>query len=80
MPGGLLAVGWLLGFTAVQASTPDQLYRQHCAACHGPERLGGQGPALVPENLGRLKPAAAADVIRNGRAATQMPGFAAVLE
>ena len=80
VPGGLLAVGWLLGFTAVQASTPDQLYRQHCAACHGPERLGGQGPALVPENLGRLKPAAAADVIRNGRAATQMPGFAAVLE
>jgi DNA-binding beta-propeller fold protein YncE len=34
------------------------------------------GPALLPENLERLKRADAAKVIANGRAATQMPGFA----
>jgi len=76
----LIAAGLLLGVATAQASTPDQLYRQHCAACHGPDRLGGQGPALVPENLKRLKPSAAADVIQNGRAATQMPAFAGVLD
>lgn len=34
------------------------------------------GPALLPENLGRLKKTEALEVIRAGRAATQMPGFA----
>jgi mono/diheme cytochrome c family protein len=52
------------------------LYLEHCAACHGAARLGGQGPALLPGNLGRLKPAAALSVIRDGRPATQMPAFA----
>jgi hypothetical protein len=33
------------------------------------------GPALIPENLGRLKREEAAEVIAHGRAATQMPGF-----
>lgn len=37
------------------------------------------GPALLPENLGRLKKAEALNVIRDGRAATQMPGFAGKL-
>lgn len=55
------------------------LYQQHCAQCHGADRLGGQGPALLPENLGRLKPAAAIKVISEGRPATQMQGFKAVL-
>jgi DNA-binding beta-propeller fold protein YncE len=51
------------------------LYRAHCASCHGADRLGGTGPALLPENLGRLTRAEAARVIAQGRAATQMPGF-----
>ena len=34
------------------------------------------GPALLPENLGRLKKSEAADVIAHGRPATQMPAFA----
>jgi mono/diheme cytochrome c family protein len=55
------------------------LYRQHCAACHGAQRLGGMGPALLPGNLGRLQPAQAATVIAEGRAATQMPAFGAQL-
>ncbi len=53
----------------------DALYRQHCAECHGADRLGRIGPALLPENLKRLKPKRARSVIRDGRAATQMPAF-----
>ena len=52
------------------------LYRQHCASCHGADRLGGMGPALLPENLGRLSRSATQEVIANGRHATQMPAFA----
>ncbi|WP_081712088.1 cytochrome D1 domain-containing protein [Halomonas sp. PBN3] len=66
---------------AVSAETvTETLYRTHCAACHGEDRLGGLGPALLPGNLSRLKPAAAEAVIRDGRAASQMPGFADQLE
>ncbi|MEK7191305.1 MAG: cytochrome c, partial [Pseudomonadota bacterium] len=39
---------------AVAEDAPS-LYRQHCATCHGVDRLGAVGPALLPENLGRLK-------------------------
>ena len=53
---------------------------EHCASCHGAHRLGGAGPALLPENLGCLKKEAAADAIRNGRLATQMPPFGAQLD
>jgi len=56
------------------------VYREHCAACHGAERLGGTGPALLPENLSRLKRAEAESVIAGGRAATQMPAFADKLD
>ncbi len=55
---------------------PAQLYAGHCAACHGAARLGGTGPALLPENLERLRRPAAVEVIAKGRHATQMPGFA----
>ncbi|MBF0152389.1 MAG: c-type cytochrome [Magnetococcales bacterium] len=55
------------------------LYQKHCATCHHPERLGGQGPALFPENLQRLPRAQAVQVIGRGRPATQMPGFDHVL-
>ncbi len=51
------------------------LYEKHCAACHGADRLGGIGPALLPENLRRLKPDRAMATIRDGAPASQMPGF-----
>ena len=54
----------------------QKLYTQHCAQCHGPQRLGAMGPALLPDNLGRLKKTEAVDVIAHGRPATQMPAFA----
>ncbi|MBA2779673.1 c-type cytochrome [Halomonas kenyensis] len=58
---------------------PNVLYNHHCAVCHGVSRLGGIGPALLPDNLSRLKPAEAVEVIRDGRAATQMPAYDALL-
>ncbi len=62
--------------TPVHGADAQALYQQHCAACHGESRLGGVGPALLPENLERLRKAEAVKVIRDGRVATQMPGFA----
>jgi len=56
-----------------------RLYTEHCGSCHGADRLGGQGPALLPDSLGRLVGAPAAAVIAQGRPATQMPAFAGAL-
>ena len=52
-----------------------ELYQKHCASCHGADRLGGMGPALLPENLSRLKKGDAAGMIRDSRPAVQMPAF-----
>jgi DNA-binding beta-propeller fold protein YncE/cytochrome c553 len=65
-------------WAAATAGTAE-LYTTHCAACHGGDRLGAIGPALLPENLRRLRTSKAAEVIAKGRAATQMPGFEAEL-
>ncbi|MBM3567373.1 MAG: cytochrome C oxidase Cbb3 [Alphaproteobacteria bacterium] len=65
----------LLAPAALAAPDVDRLYIEHCAACHGTDRLGGLGPALLPENLSRLRPAHAESVIAKGRPATQMIGF-----
>ena len=62
---GALITGPALAEQANNHST-ETLYLQQCAACHGPDRLGGMGPALLPENLGRLKKAEAEQVIREG--------------
>ncbi len=71
----------LLSLVAVARAEPDaaRLFATHCAQCHGEDRLGKLGPALLPENLGRLTGARAISVITDGRAATQMPGFASKL-
>lgn len=58
------------------AAPPEKLYQEHCAACHGPDRLGITGPALLPESLARLRKPAAIETVANGRVATQMLGFA----
>jgi mono/diheme cytochrome c family protein len=75
----LVALASPIGGRARAEPDAAALYGQHCAACHGADRLGGTGPALVPEALVRLKPEAAKNVIAQGRPATQMPGFAATL-
>ncbi|MCL2525020.1 MAG: nitrite reductase [Betaproteobacteria bacterium] len=65
----------LAGAAETSANVPAT-YQEHCAQCHGEARLGGIGPALLPENLGRLRKTEAEQVILNGRPATQMEGFA----
>jgi len=52
------------------------LYQKHCAECHGADRLGLVGPALLPQNLKRLRKSKALIAIKNGLIATQMPAFA----
>ena len=70
----LLCGLWCCDYTL--AAEPQENYRQHCAACHGPDRYGISGPALLPESLERLRKADALKTIREGRAATQMSPFA----
>ncbi len=65
--------------TAAHAADAPELYATHCAACHGDGRLGGTGPALIPQTLGRMRGPAVAEVITHGRPATQMPAFADTL-
>jgi cytochrome c553 len=60
----------------VVGADPAADYQQHCASCHGPDRYGAMGPALLPESLERLKKPEAVKVITAGRPATQMQGFA----
>ncbi len=75
IPAGF-AVWFLFGMAQLaEAADVAANYKQHCAACHGPDRLGGIGPALIPENLARLRKPEAEKVIREGRPATQMLGF-----
>ncbi|TRZ90723.1 MAG: cytochrome C oxidase Cbb3 [Rhodocyclaceae bacterium] len=70
-------IGFLLATALpLQAAESTALFQQHCAACHGPGRLGLIGPALLPESLARLKKPEAIKTITAGRVATQMAGFA----
>ncbi len=63
------------GHQAALAATGAELFQQHCASCHGADRLGLTGPALLPGNLQRLKKPQAASAIANGLPASQMPAF-----
>ena len=71
----LFLLGLLLPAASQAAPDTAALYAANCASCHGAGRLGGTGPALLPETLGRLTPEAAAGVIREGRPGTHMPSF-----
>ncbi len=73
----LMSLSLLAGVAqaSVDVTKVQALYQQHCAACHGADRLGAAGPALIPGNLDRLKKTDALKTISEGRIATQMPGF-----
>ncbi|MBA1446353.1 MAG: nitrite reductase [Chromatiales bacterium] len=60
---------------SVAAVDAAALYKTHCAECHGPGRLGIIGPALLPQNLKRLRRKSAFQMIENSRPAVQMPPF-----
>lgn len=72
--GMLFFALWCCGIAL--AAEPQQNYQQHCAVCHGLDRFGATGPALLPESLERLRKPEALKTIREGRAATQMLSFA----
>jgi len=74
IPGWFAILLLLVTMPATAADAPA-LYQQHCAQCHNPDRLGAIGPALIPQNLHRLKKKKAIQVITHGRPATQMPAF-----
>src|SRR6185369_11342157 len=79
IPAGFAAyflVGMAQLAEAAEVANAPAAYREHCASCHGEARLGGIGPALIPDNLARLRQAEAEQVVRDGRPATQMPAFA----
>ena len=71
----ILALG-MACFAAVTAADTLQDYQTHCAGCHGADRLGITGPALLPQSLERLRKPEAVKTITHGRTATQMAGFA----
>ncbi|GAB4361694.1 MAG: cytochrome D1 domain-containing protein [Kiloniellaceae bacterium] len=68
----------LSGPAAAEPAGAD-LYKEHCAECHGADRLGRIGPALIPEALNRLRGEKLAAVIAKGRPSTQMPAFSGTL-
>ena len=71
-----LLIGLASPAVAAESALPaEALFAEHCAACHGADRLGGTGPALLPESLARLRSERARAVIAEGRPATQMPAF-----
>jgi len=78
-PGALVCGMLMLVCAPGVAADPAQNFQQHCAACHGVDRLGIMGPALLPESLERLRKPEALKTIREGRVATQMAGFAGKL-
>lgn len=58
----------------------ERLYKAHCSVCHGINRLGITGPALLPQNLRRLRKKKATMTISEGRVATQMLPFKDTLD
>jgi len=71
---------WLLCFAPAYADpSAGEIYQNKCAACHGENRLGGTGPALIPQTLRRMRGPKLSKVIGEGRASTQMPAFSGEL-
>ena len=54
----------------------DMAFRDSCSGCHGPNREGATGPALIPGRL-TSNDGFYFDVIKNGRPGTVMPAWGA---
>jgi len=54
----------------------EELYQQNCAKCHGDNRNGGRGPALLPDRLSQ-DASVYVDIITNGSGG--MPSFEDIL-
>lgn len=75
-----LAAAAVLTGLAPALAEPSAIYADQCAECHGDDRLGGIGPALIPQTLERMRGPKVVDVITNGRPATQMPAYGETLD
>ncbi len=78
--GAILTAILLLAGIGEAHSGPAEIYGEYCADCHGANRLGGDGPALIPQTLKRMRGPNVVSVIQNGRVSTQMPGFTESIE
>ncbi len=65
----------LIALSGAVRAGPAEIFAEKCASCHGEGRLGGTGPALIPESLGRTRADAITATITSGRMQTQMPAF-----
>jgi len=70
---------FILSVAASASPDAPALYTKYCAECHNANRLGAVGPALLPQNLKRLRKKSAISVIENSRPASQMPPFKDIL-
>jgi nitrite reductase (NO-forming)/hydroxylamine reductase len=70
MPGGAVAPALFDG------KAVDAVFRDSCSGCHGPNREGATGPALIPGRL-TANDDFYFDVIKNGRPGTVMPAWGA---
>ncbi|SFT38560.1 nitrite reductase [Sedimentitalea nanhaiensis] len=75
----MISASSLLFLASFAMADPARDYADNCAACHGETRLGGTGPALIPQTLKRMRGPNLEKVITHGRTATQMPAFAETL-
>jgi len=57
---------------SAQTVAAEELYQQNCARCHGTNRTGGRGPALLPDSLDQSA-SVYVDIITNGSGG--MPSF-----
>ncbi len=55
-----------------EAVAAEELYQQNCAKCHGNDRTGGRGPALLPDRLTE-DASVYVEIITNGSG--EMPSF-----
>lgn len=59
---------------AIEAASPEDIYKNSCSACHGAELSGGSAPDLV-EIGSKLSEAEIVDIINNG-IGSMPPGMA----
>jgi dihydro-heme d1 dehydrogenase len=75
IPAFILLISFAGTSNADEDVVASRLYSEQCESCHGVGRLGGTGPALLPENLKRTRKEKALATIMSGLPATQMPAF-----
>ena len=74
--GLILALALTTGQAATASKTGEELYRQHCAACHGYDGNGGVGvPLTLPDFQYSVTNSYLKKTIRYGRPGRVMPAF-----